>query len=92
MQDSSSESEKEETSPQEEVKSAVQTQKQKKKRNKKKKAAAKVDSDEEFLEKITQTGTQPKGKQPVQIGESVLLMDRQHFNYRKELKALFTQL
>ena len=25
------------------------------------------------------------------VGESVLKMDRQHFNYRKELKTLFSQ-
>jgi hypothetical protein len=66
--------------------------KQKKKRNKKKKAAAKVDSDDEFLEKVTQKSTLPKGKQSVQIGDSVLLTDRQFFNYRKELRTLFTQL
>jgi hypothetical protein len=75
----------------EEVK-VTESLKQKKKRNRKKKATTKVDSDEEFLEQVIQKSSQPKGKRAIEMGDSVLLMDRQFFNYRKELRTLFTQL
>lgn len=82
--DSSSSSESEEEAPK------VELKKPKKKQNKKKKGGAK-DSDEEFLNSVIKEQTPAfKGKMPIEIGESVLLMDRLHFNYRKELRTLYS--
>jgi hypothetical protein len=78
-----------EDSPDEEVKEAP---KKKKKNKKKKKKEEKKDSEEEFLDQIVKE-TQPVllGKRAIEVGSSVLRMDRGCFNYRKELKTLFSQ-
>lgn len=68
----------------------AELKKPKKKRNKKQK---KVDSDDEFLNQVIKEVTPAfKGKAPVVIGDSVMRMDRQCFNYKRELKTLFASL